>query len=253
MAKKYVIGNWKTHPITYKEASQIFRGIVKALPRGGSVEIGICPPDIFIEPLTKLYRGKRIAFGAQNCARFITGSHTGETLPTMLRGLGIQYVVLGHSERRGEGETSKEVSEKIQGALKSRLTPIVCFGERDRDMHGEYLQVLAEQLRETLMGVSAAQIKKCILAYEPVWAIGKSAADALDANGVHQTMLYIRKVLVDMYGRNVGMKVRILYGGSVEPANADALIEESDGFLVGHASLVPEDFTTIIKTVVQHT
>lgn len=254
---KYVIGNWKTHPITLKEAEKIFKGIVKGAPRAKHVHMAICPPDVFIEPLRKGYRGSRVALGAQNSAQYINGSHTGETLPTMLKALKMEYVILGHSERRRDGETSAEVAIKIDCALKSSLTPIVCFGESERDVHGEYLEVLARQIKETFEGIGPSQIKKCILAYEPVWAIGKSADDALDADGVHQTMLYIRKVLVDLYGRATGMKIKILYGGSVEPGNSDELIEhmghsDVDGFLVGHASLVPEDFSAIAQSVAKH-
>lgn len=245
----YVIGNWKTHPTTHAEAEKIFTGITKNMPRTTNILVGICAPDLFLAHLKKIYRGTKVLLGGQNVARYMNGSHTGEVLPGMLKAAGATYVVIGHSERRGDGETSAEVAEKIQTALKGGLTPIICFGERERDFHGEYLKVLASQLHDTLSGVTPAQLKKCILAYEPVWAIGKSADDALDADGLHQTVLFIRKVLVERYSRSVGLAVPLLYGGSVEPGNSDDLITDVDGYLVGHASLVPDDFIAIIRSV----
>ena len=247
--KKYVIANWKTHPRTLKEAITIFKKIIKNMPRAQKMSVGICPPDLFIMPLQKTYRGTRILWGGQNSAQYIDGSHTGEVLPNMLKAAGATYVILGHSERRADGETSAVVAQKIQFALKAGLVPVICFGERERDFEGAYLNVLAQQLHKTLDGVTPAQLKKCILAYEPVWAIGKTADEALTQDKLHQTVIYIRKILVEMYSRGTGMAVSLLYGGSVEPDNAADLIADVDGYLVGHAGLVPDDLVAIIQSV----
>jgi triosephosphate isomerase len=141
------------------------------------------------------------------------------------------------------------IAQKMVNALSAGLTPILCIGERERDVHGTHLTDLERQVRTSLSGVSRARAKKVIVAYEPIWAIGKSAKDAITLHELHEMSIFIKKILTRLYGRGVGMGIRILYGGSVEGANIEELCTEEsiDGFLVGHASLSPEEFTDIVR------
>ena len=163
---------------------------------------------------------------------------------------GARFAIVGHSERRRLGETDENVSKKVLAALKERITPILCVGEGERDSHGLYLHTLKEQIRNSLSGVSKNSIKKIIIAYEPVWTIGKEAKDAMNADILHQTVILIRKILVDRFGPT-GRGVKIIYGGSVAPENAREIVRggEVDGLLVGHQSLKPESFKKILKEV----
>jgi triosephosphate isomerase (TIM) len=250
--KLLVVANWKLNPPTLKEAHALLKNTKRALPRARSADVIICPPLPFLFALAKGERS--LAFGAQDVSAQIAGAYTGEVSATMLKSVGASYAIIGHSERRALGESDAEVSKKLRIALDEKITPILCVGELERDEQGSHLAVLADQLTNSLASVLRGEIAKIIIAYEPVWAIGRRAEDALDAHGVHGTVIFIRKILSDRYGREYAEKVRILYGGSVEPGNVHALVRESgvSGFLVGHASLLPASFAEIIRASAGH-
>lgn len=247
--KRLVIANWKMHPVTQGEARKLFKAVVKRVSRVRTARVVICPPTLYLGDLASSYGGSAIIFGAQDISTEEgEGSFTGEVSGTMLKRLGVEYAILGHSERRSLGETSSLVAKKVNSALNAGLVPVVCVGEHERDNDGGYLHWLEDEIKASLKGVSKSQTKKLIIAYEPIWAIGKSASDAMDNDELHQTALFIKKVLVKMYGRKSANNVRILYGGSVEPSNDDSLIKvkEIDGFLIGHASLDPDTFFDVV-------
>jgi triosephosphate isomerase (TIM) len=248
MKKPIVVANWKLNPPTIKDARVLFGATKKALRSiRTAADVVLCPPLSYVGLLAKGERS--VVFGAQDVSSDARGAFTGEVSAESLRSIGTQYVIVGHSERRARGESDTMVSKKVRAALEEKLTPIVCVGETVRDEHGSHLAELSAELRNSLSEVVRNELSRLIIAYEPVWAIGKSADDALDAHGLHETVIFIRKILTDIFDRESAAKVRIIYGGSVEPANAQPLIQESgvSGFLVGHASLDARSFSAIVK------
>lgn len=245
--KRYLIGNWKQNPITRKEALALFADLKTDLAKLKHVVPVVCAPALFLSPLRDSYRGKKIALGAQDCGMETSGAHTGETSAAALKDLGMEYVILGHSERRAEGESSSVVAKKIRAAMSQHLTPVVCIGETERDNDGSFFEAIKEQLTDTLWGITAPDITKLVIAYEPVWAIGKGGALTVDPQIVHETTIYIRTLLTRKYDRTTAFSVPILYGGSVTDENAAELSDRTgiQGFLVGGASLKPAAFIKI--------
>lgn len=234
------------------KAKDLMGKVSRTASRLKRTDVLVCPPHAFLG----LFAGRSISrgglcLGAQDVSIDIEAARTGESSVYMLKSLGIAHVIVGHSERRAKGESDAVISMKIARLLKAGLTPILCIGESERDMHGEYLAFLEREIRESLRGVPKAKAKQIIVAYEPLWAIGKSADDAVTPQILHETALFIKKILVSMYGRAIGGAVKILYGGSVESSNAGALIAGGtvDGLLVGHASTDAEEFAGILKSV----
>jgi len=248
----YIVGNWKMKPADVREAKSIVRKIVKAASSARNVVVAICPPAIFMGDLQSIYKGKKIAFGGQNCHWERVASKTGEISPSQLASVGAQYVILGHSERRAIGETSEEVNKKIHAATKEGLTTVVCIGESQRDRQGAYITHLQKQLRVAFKNVTRPMLKNIIVAYEPLWAIGKSAAEAnVQPEQVHEMVILVRKFITETYGATPAKDMRVLYGGSVEVSNCENLLGEghADGALIGHASIVPTEFSEIIRVV----
>lgn len=239
------------HPKTLAEAKRLFLGIKKVARDIRGATIVVCPPATFLSELRKLYIGKRIMFGGQDVHFERSGSHTGSISAPMLRSVGAGHVIIGHSERRLAGETNEMVQRKVRMALDEKMTVILCVGEKERDEHGEYLHMIREELNAALRGVAADELRRVIIAYEPIWAIGKSATNAMKSHDVHQMVLFIRKVLAERFNRETALKSMVLYGGSVEPDNCGELIKDGDvnGFLVGHASLDSESFGDILACV----
>lgn len=249
-AKRLIIANWKMHPGTLTDARKLFRGVSRKVTRIRKSTVVICPPTLYLSDLVSGYGGTTVSFGAQDCSTERTGgSFTGETSPLMLKRLGVQYAIVGHSERRARGETNELIAQKVKAAVTTGLTAVLCVGEEERDTEGTFLKWLEKEVQKSLEGVTRKDTGKLIVAYEPIWAIGKSAANAMTPEEVQHMYLFIRKVLVKKYGRKYGSKIKILYGGSIEPSNSTALLEEGgvDGFLVGHASLDSDDFAAIAK------
>ena len=245
-----IIANWKMHPKTLRDAENLFTGVRKKTMRLTGVRVVVCPPTLYLGHLLAGYQGSTLSFGAQDVFSENTGSHTGMISPQMLRDNGVEYALIGHSEMRKTGETNLEVAQKVSAARKSKLSVVLCVGEQERDEEGEYLRTLEEQIKHSLEGVSRVSVTNDFyVAYEPLWAIGKKASDALPPQGVHQMVLFIKKVLSKKYGKKVGMGIPILYGGSVETKNAATLFSEGGivGALIGHASLDADDFATIVK------
>lgn len=251
MRQKIVAGNWKMNK-TLEEANILaseVSGMVADEVRG-TAKVIFCVPFPYLTAIKGvLGNNSKIALGAQNCSEHEWGAYTGEVSAPMLKSLGIPYVILGHSERRQFfGEDGKLLAKKTDVALKHGLTPIFCCGEpleiREANTHEA---LVTKQVEEALFHLDAASLEKVVIAYEPVWAIGTGkTASAQQAQDMHAV---IRKHLASKYGQAVADKIVILYGGSVNAANAKELFacQDVDGGLVGGASLKSRDFTEVIK------
>lgn len=249
--KKIVIANWKMNPQTVAEAKKLFLSVKKNASKTRSIKTIICPPFIYLTELKKLYSGSSISIGSQDVFFENKGAHTGEVSPKMLKNLRIQYVTIGHSEKRALGESNEIVNKKVIAASKEKMHIVLCVGEKKRDAHAGHLEFVREQLQSALSGISRQSLKNIIVAYEPIWAIGKSDEDALSPNDMHEMSIFIRKILSEIYGKKSALLVPIIYGGSAEPENVKILMKdgEIDGFLVGHASLKADDFSEILEIV----
>lgn len=250
MRRKLIAGNWKMNGLS-RDGLALAEALAGMLEEAGvagrppSCDLLICPPFVLLPLLRATVSGAGIALGGQDCHPAESGAHTGDTSAAMLADTGCTFVTVGHSERRQDhGESSELVAAKAAAALSARLTPIVCVGEtREERDAGRALEIIATQVRESLP--AAAGTSELVLAYEPVWAIGTGlTATSADVAEVHEA---IRKVLEDLRGQAAAQATRILYGGSVKPANAAELLgtADVDGALVGGASLKAEDFWAI--------
>ena len=249
MARRLLIaGNWKMN-LTLSASLELAEGLKKAASGISNVDIAICPPSVYLERVAAVVQGSNIGVGAQNVYFEKEGAFTGEVSVSMLKDIGCRYVILGHSERRNIlGESSEQVNLKTHAALAAGLIPIVCVGEllKERDA-GTTEQVVRRQFDGSFSGVSAEEMKKCVIAYEPVWAIGTGKVATPDqAEEVHAA---IRKMIEKNYNKDVAETVRIQYGGSVNDKNAQEILAKPnvDGALVGGASLKVEPFMGIIK------
>ena len=248
MSRKILIaGNWKMNGLIGDGAAlakEIASNVKKLKP---NAEILVCPPFTLLTTVKKALRGSKVKLGAQDCHVEEKGAHTGDVSPVMLKDAGCDYVILGHSERRTDHkETNALVKAKATAALKAGLKVIVCVGETLAEREdGKAFEVTEKQVKGSLP--AEANASNTVIAYEPVWAIGTGkTATPDDAEAVHE---HIRKVLVKKCGKGVASRMRILYGGSMKPANAAELIakEDIDGGLIGGASLKAADFTAIIE------
>lgn len=246
-----VAANWKTNPESLKEALSLFESSKAAARTLRSTDIILAPPLVFLYALTSEYSGQKVRFAAQDLSVHEAGSHTGEVSGEQIKNAGAACVIVGHSERRAAGEDDELVKEKTARALDAGLHPIVCIGEKKRDDEGAYLEVIRKQLEAIFFGMSKDWFSRVTIAYEPIWAIGKTAEESVTPHALHETAIYIRKVLVDLFDKRHALACPILYGGSVEPENAEELISNTgvNGFLVGHASLTTESFGKIVSTV----
>ena len=246
MSRKIIIGNWKMNPLSLKQAENLFKSIQKTISSNTKTNIVICPPALYLERLKK--KAKKVAIGAQNVFYEEKGAYTGEISAGMLSDIGVKYVILGHSERRAMGENNIDINKKIKMALSFNLIPILCIGERERDENHEYLGFVKKQIEECLYGIIKNSISKIIIAYEPVWAIGKNAKREATPAEFLEMKIFIKKVFSDVFGIKTKIP-RIIYGGSVDEKNAGDFLKlgEADGFLVGRVSLDAKKFFEIIK------
>ena len=247
MRKPIIAGNWKMHK-TIAEAVE-FVNDIKDKVNNTDVEAVICAPFTLLKDLKEATKGTNIKIGAQNMHSAEQGAFTGEISAPMLKELNIDYVVLGHSERRQYfNETNETVNKKVIKALEEGIDPILCVGETLEEREAaETKNICKEQTEKALVGVSAEDMKKVVIAYEPVWAIGTGkTATAEDANDV---IAYIREVVKGLYGEEISEEVRIQYGGSVKPSNVAEIMNQSDidGALVGGASLLASDYTELVN------
>lgn len=245
-----IIANWKAYVEDMGKAKKLF-ALSKRLARATGFDIVLAPPaPLFGALAAKNTSG--VALSAQDVSATVGGAQTGEATAGAYAAAGATYAIIGHSERRALGDTDAVVAEKLGHALAHNLTPILCIGERERDGEGRYLAFLREELTTALAALTPSERAKVIVAYEPVWAIGKTAADAISPGDLAEMALYIRKVLSELLPGKNPFRSRVLYGGSVEPENIRALAGGSsvDGFLIGRASVDPDWFASLTKQLV---
>lgn len=247
MRRPIIAGNWKMNK-TPSEAMDLINKLVP-LVKDTDIDVVVCPPFVCLPAAKEALEGTNIKLGAQNMHFEDSGAFTGEVSPVMLKALGVEYVIIGHSERRQYfGETDKLVNTKVVSALDHGLIPIICVGETlEQREQGITEELVRMQTKIALQGVSAEDAKKVVIAYEPVWAIGTGkTSSAEDANEVIGA---IRESLSSIYSQDVADAVRIQYGGSAKPNNIAELMSmpEIDGGLIGGASLTAEDFEKIVN------
>lgn len=251
MRQKIVAGNWKMNK-NLEEAKQLIKGIKKGIKDTESdARILIAPSFVNLNSAIKRSRKSKIEVAAQNMHQVKEGAFTGEVSANMLTNLGVNIVILGHSERREYfNETNDLLAQKVDAALENELEVIFCFGEQLEDRKSEnHFKVVETQLKEGLFHLGKESFSKIVLAYEPVWAIGTGeTASPEQAQEMHA---FIREIMEKTYGAEVANDISILYGGSVKPANAKEIFSKPDvdGGLIGGASLKPEDFVAIINAI----
>ncbi len=246
---KLIIGNWKMYPKTFAEAKKTFVAIKKVAQKLTHVKTVICPPALFVQSLVSYIPSSKIAIGGQNAFWEDEGARTGETSPAALASLGVKYVILGHSERRALGETDVIIAQKAIQAVRNKLTVVLCVGEHTRDDAGKYFTEVREELRASLAGFPKVGLKHLVIAYEPIWAIGAKSLRPATPADFHEMSIFIRRHLVEQFGKTAAFAVPILYGGSVDEHNAEGFLREgkADGLLVGRVSLDAEKFSAIIQ------
>lgn len=254
MRKKVIAGNWKMNKDIHETVTLVNE--IKERLNGLSnnkVDVIICPPFTSLVIASGLIKGSALKLGAQNMYYKDEGAYTGEISARMLKSIGCEYVILGHSERRQYfSETNELINLKVKQALLYNIIPIICVGETLEEREsGVTKDIVATQIKGVLSGLTKAQIDKIIIAYEPVWAIGTGKnATPEQANEVHQ---FIRKLVAQLYSWDVAERLTIQYGGSVNPQNAYDLLSQSDidGALVGGACLKAESFINIVGAATQ--
>lgn len=247
MRKAIIAGNWKMHK-TISEAAALVEEL-KPLVKGATCDVVVCPTSICLPAVVETAKGTNIKVGAQNMHFEENGAFTGEISPIMLKDLGVEYVIIGHSERRQYfNETDETVNKKLKAAFTHGLIPILCIGESLEEREANITEeILAKQVKLDLNGITSENVKEMIIAYEPIWAIGTGkTATADDAN---ETIGFIRKAIEKLYGSEVSEAVRIQYGGSVKPSTIKEQMEKEhiDGGLIGGASLKAQDFSAIVN------
>ena len=247
MRKGIIAGNFKMNK-TVAESVTLIEEMIP-LVKDAKCDVVVCPTFLALDAVIKAAKGSNIKVGAQNMFYEENGAFTGEVAPAMLKELGVDYVIIGHSERRQYfNETDETVNKKIKAAYKHNISPIFCIGETLADREGNVTEkVLGNQVKLGLDGLTKEQVEKLVLAYEPIWAIGTGKTATADQ--ANETIAFIRATVGGMFGKDVAEKLRIQYGGSVKPSTIKEQMGKSDidGGLIGGASLKAEDFAGIVN------
>ena len=250
--KTIIAGNWKMNK-TASETKKFAEELKAIMPRAKWCDVVVCVPAVNIPTAIKAFKDVRVSVGAENVFYEKSGAFTGEVSADMLKDLGVKYVIIGHSERRQYfGETDFTVNKKVLAALETGLHPIICVGEslEQREL-GITMELIALQIKSALAGVSADKLRKCVIAYEPIWAIGTGKTATAEQAG--EVCEAIRTVIRKLYGARVARSVTIQYGGSMNAKNAHELLAQPDvdGGLIGGASLKAPDFVEIVNAANQ--
>ncbi|MBX4189129.1 triose-phosphate isomerase [Candidatus Parcubacteria bacterium] len=250
MKKPILVANWKNHPESLRAVTPILTGLSRKSAVYKKLSTFIAPPLVYIEAVSSKIKSFA-GLAGQDIFFAMEGTYTGAVTPDILKSFGVKLTIIGHSERRALGETNEVAAAKVKTALRSGITPLLCIGEEARDAEGNYFEFLSEELKLSLEGIRRKDdAHKLIIAYEPIWAIGKKAKDAMPPADLAQMVIFIKKVLTEIFGRESAERIPILYGGSVESGNANELVATGvQGFLVGHASLDPKNFSEIAEAL----
>lgn len=253
MSKRIIVANWKMNPVSTPEAKKIFAETKKGASKLRDVEVYVCPPFVFLPDLAKMKATSKVTLGTQDLFYESRGAYTGQVSPKMVKEYKTKIAILGHSERRALGENNALIGKKARHVIDEGMTALVCVGESERNDEGGYYTFIRNELEVVLEHLKKADLKKLIIAYEPIWAIGRRAEEALDTKALYEMVLFIKKVLIERFGRAPAERVPVLYGGSVKASNAQMFVHEGgvDGLLVGSASLDPKEFITICKETIK--
>lgn len=249
MRKNIVAGNWKMNK-SFPEAQELMNQLLNYVQNNSTnCEVMIAPPALYLAEAKKIFQNGEVGVYSQDLSEYESGAYTGEISASMLKSMNLNGSIVAHSERRQyHNETDQSAAVKVKSLLDKGLTPIYCNGEKlEERKSGEYLNVIKNQTETALFGLSSEEIKKVIIAYEPVWAIGTGeTATAEQAQEVHA---FIRNLIAEKYGKETAEEISILYGGSVKPSNAKEIFSQPDvdGGLIGGAALQVEDFSKIIE------
>ncbi len=248
MNKRLIIGNWKMNPSTLDEAKRIIRSMRIVATKLEHTQVVACPPYLYISNCISK-KSNSVSIGSQTVSIQEGGAHTGEISPAMLKDIGVQYVIVGHSEQRASGDSDEIVSKRIIATVEAGMKAVVCIGENVRDEQGVYLDTLKDQIKRTFAGIQSKYARDIIIVYEPVWAIG--AKEAMAPEQVYETSLFVKKVFSDIFSQESAMKVKVLYGGSVNFRNAGDIIRigKVDGLLVGRESVNIPGLKELLKAV----
>ena len=248
MRTPIIAGNWKLNK-NPQETTEFVNAVKAQLPKSTDVETLICAPAVDLPALIEAAKGSELHVGAENCYFEDEGAYTGETSPKVLKEMGMDYVIIGHSERRDYfHETDEDINKKAKAIFANGLKPIICCGEsletREANKQDEWV---VAQIKAALDGLTAEQVSSLVIAYEPIWAIGTGKTASSDQ--AEEMCKTIRETVKDLYNEETAENVRIQYGGSVKPANVKELMAKPDidGGLVGGASLVPESFLELVN------
>lgn len=250
MNKKLIIGNWKMNPASLEEAIDISNKIRLMSEGLKQTDVVIAPPYVYISSTKPKEESRNFFMGAQSASIDAEGAHTGEVSAKMLKDIGVQYVIIGHSEQRERGETNEIVSKKISAVLDAGLIPVVCIGEKTRDQEsGAHYDFLRDQIKQTFSNVAKKFAKDIVIAYEPIWAVG--ATEPMVPDQILETTIFIRKVFADLFDPKIAKKVTVLYGGSVNFKNAESIMSvgKVDGLLVGRESVNITGFLELLRVV----
>lgn len=243
-----VVANWKMNPPSFAEAKKLLETTRRAGDEAKGVTVIVAPPSIYLRDLRAAYKGRKLLFAAQNAHAEASGSHTGEISMPQVKDTKATHVILGHAERRAQGETDEDIKKKVAAAIDLGLTPILCVGETSRTSDGDFYPFVRSQLTIALRDVAAAKIGRVVIAYEPVWAIGSDKP--MQPRDMHQMAIFIRKSIVELHGQG-GMHMKILYGGAIDETNAGDMLRggDVDGLLVGRASCDHRRFPALLQAV----
>ncbi|MDB5187936.1 MAG: triosephosphate isomerase, triosephosphate isomerase [Candidatus Kaiserbacteria bacterium] len=243
-----VVLNWKMHPASQKEAQSLFAATRQYTEKVKDIHVIVAPPVVYLGKLRSAYKGKKISFAVQSARADAVGAFTGSTSMTQAQNVGAHYAIIGHAERRAEGETNDDTRREVAAAYALGMTPILCIGEKTRSGENEHFAFIREQLRIGCTDVPATKIANIIIAYEPVWAIG--ATKPMAPHEMHEMAVFIRKTLHELYGPRA-MNASILYGGSIDDSSAPAMLKLGDvkGLLIGRASVDQAALKTLVESI----
>jgi triosephosphate isomerase (TIM) len=244
-----IIGNWKMNPLTSVEAVTLAKTIMNGVKKMTDVSIGITPPTLFMSEVSKAIAKSNLRLGVQDVQPGPVGAFTGAVSPAMCAPYDVTYTIVGHSEVRARGVSDEQINASTLMTLKAKMTPVVCIGEHERDDAANFYSVIETQITTALASVPVNRYKDVVIAYEPIWAIGTGTTPT--PSDVQEMKLFIQKILTKLAGRTAAAAATIIYGGSVNGENAKALYHDGGvhGFLVGGASLKPEEFIKIIQNI----